>query len=119
MNGRGGWTWYTGSAGWLYEVFLRDFLGFDKRGDGVRLAPRVPPDWEECTVLYHYGASRYQLTAARDVPFVTLDGERITGAYVPLRDDGKMHEARFPLAPLASEEMEKYFNQVHRSFTSV
>ena len=119
LNGRGGWTWYTGSAGWLYEVFLRDFLGFDKRGDGVRLAPRVPPDWEECTVLYHYGASRYQLTAARDVPFVTLDGERITGAYVPLRDDGKMHEARFPLAPLASEEMEKYFNQVHRSFTSV
>ena len=97
LAGRGGWTWYTGSAGWLYEVFLCDFLGFDKQGEAVRLAPRVPPDWEECTVLYRHGSSRYQLTAARDVPYVTLDGEKVTGSFIPLRDDGRTHEARFPL----------------------
>ncbi|MBQ7455818.1 MAG: hypothetical protein IJS53_05180, partial [Clostridia bacterium] len=96
-RGRGGWTWYTGSAGWLYEVFLHDFLGFEKLGDSVRLAPRVPEEWEECTVLYRWGGSRYQLTAAPDAPYVTLDGEKITGAFVPLRDDGRAHEARFPL----------------------
>lgn len=95
--GRGGWTWYTGSAAWLYDVFLRDFLGFDKRGDAVTLHPLVPEGWEECTVLYHFGQSRYQLTASREARFVTLDGERVRGDYVPLRDDGRAHEARFPL----------------------
>ena len=97
-DGRGGWTWYTGSAAWLYEVTLRDFLGFDKKGDTVRLAPRVPRDWEEITLVYRFGRSRWQLTAARDAHYITLDGEKITGAYAPLRDDGRAHEIRFPLA---------------------
>ena len=96
-DGRGGWSWYTGSAGWLYEVMLRDFLGFDKRGNAVTLRPRAPADWEECTLVYRFGESRWQLTAARDARYVTADGEKITGLYVPLRDDGKAHEARFPL----------------------
>jgi len=96
VDGRGGWTWYTGSAGWLYEVFLHDFLGFDKQGDSVRLAPRLPADWEECTVVYRFGGSRWQLTAGRDIHYTTADGERMAGAYVPLRDDGRTHEIRFP-----------------------
>ena len=97
LSGRGGWTWYTGSAGQMYLVILHDFLGFDKKGDGVRLCPKVPPEWTECTVLYRYGASRYQLTASRDQPYITLDGEKKTGAYVPLTDDGRAHEIRFPI----------------------
>lgn len=95
--GRGGWTWYTGSAAWLYDVFLRDFLGFDKKGNQVTLRPAVPESWEECTVLYRFGQSRYQLTASREAHFVTLDGIRVRGEYVELHDDGKMHEARFPM----------------------
>ena len=91
-----GWTWYTGSAAWLYDVYLRDFLGFDKRGNEVTLRPILPADWEECTVLYHFGASRYHLTAAKDTLFVTLDGARVRGEYIPLKDDGRTHEARFP-----------------------
>ena len=63
----------------------------------MRLSPRVPQDWEECTVLYRYGSSRYQLTAARGVPFVTLDGEQTGAPYIILTDDGRAHEARFPL----------------------
>ena len=98
-DGRAGWTWYTGSAGWLYEVFLHDFMGFDKKGDGVRLSPRAPAGWEEVTLLYRFGGSRYQLTARRDAPYITLDGEKMTGAYVPLRDDGRAHEIRFPMPP--------------------
>ena len=97
-DGEGGWTWYTGSAAWLYDVFLRDFLGFDKRGDSVTLRPRVPADWDEVTLLYRFGNSRYQLTAARDARWIALDGVRQTGAYVPLADDGKAHEIRFPLS---------------------
>ena len=96
-TGRGGWTWYTGSASWLWVVLLCDFLGFDKQGDQVRLNPRVPGDWEECTILYRYGGSRYQLTAARDAPFVTLDGAQTGAPSITLIDDGRAHEARFPL----------------------
>ena len=96
-GGRGGWTWYTGSAAWLYWVVLRDFLGFDKKGNGVRLNPKAPKNWEEVTLLYRHGRSRYQLTAARDAHYITLDGEKVTGAYVPLRDDGRAHEIRFPM----------------------
>ncbi|MBQ1946752.1 MAG: hypothetical protein II343_07455 [Clostridia bacterium] len=95
--GRGGWTWYTGSAAWLYDVFLRDFLGFDKKGDTVTLRPQLPESWEECTVLYHFGQSRYQLTASREMHGVTLDGKHVTGAYIALVDDGRVHEARFPV----------------------
>ena len=76
---------------------LCDFLGFDKQGDQVRLNPRVPGDWEECTILYRYGGSRYQLTAARDAPFVTLDGAQTGAPSITLIDDGRAHEARFPL----------------------
>ena len=79
-------------------MFLRDFLGFDKRGDSVTLRPRVPADWDEVTLLYRFGNSRYQLTAARDARWIALDGVRQTGAYVPLADDGKAHEIRFPLS---------------------
>ena len=96
-DGRGGWTWYTGSAAWLYEVILRDFLGFDKKENAVRLSPKAPEDWDEVTVLYRFGGSRWQLTAARDQRYITVDGEKATGAYVPLRDDGRAHEIRFPM----------------------
>jgi cellobiose phosphorylase len=74
-------------------------MGFDKKGDGVRLSPRAPAGWEEVTLLYRFGGSRYQLTARRDAPYITLDGEKMTGAYVPLRDDGRAHEIRFPMPP--------------------
>jgi len=96
--GRGGWTWYTGSAGWLYDVYLRDFLGFDKRGSEVTLRPVLPGDWEDVTLLYHFGQSRYQLSASRDTLYVSLDGVRVRGDYIELKDDGRTHEARFPAA---------------------
>ena len=96
-QGRGGWTWYTGSAGWLYQVFLCDFLGFDRRGDAVRLSPRLPATWDRFTLIYRVGRNRYLLTAARDVPYITLDGEKQVGAYVDIRDDGEEHEIRFPV----------------------
>ena len=95
--GRGGWTWYTGSAAWLYDVYLRDFLGFDKRGNEVTLRPVLPGDWEEVTLLYHFGQSRYHLTASRDTLFATLDSTRVRGEYIELTDDGRVHEARFPV----------------------
>ncbi|MBR1606869.1 MAG: hypothetical protein IJ664_04085, partial [Clostridia bacterium] len=97
-EGRGGWTWYTGSAGWLYQVILCDFLGFDRRGDSVRLSPRLPASWDAFTLRCQIGRTRCLLTAARDVPYITLDGEKQVGAYVEIRDDGREHEIRFPVS---------------------
>ena len=96
-RGRGGWTWYTGSAAWLYDVLLTVLLGFDKQGDRARLSPCPEPDAEEYTLLYRFGNASYQFTAARDVLFPTLDGEKLTDGWVTLRQDGRTHEARFPM----------------------
>jgi len=94
--GRGGWTWYTGSAAWLYDVFLRDFLGFDKRGNEVKLSPCLPDAWDGVTVVYRFGASAYYLSAGREVRQLTLDGTFVRGEYILLTDDGRTHEALFP-----------------------
>jgi cyclic beta-1,2-glucan synthetase len=102
--GRGGWTWYTGSASWMYRVALEAILGFDKRGDVLRVLPRVPESWPELTIDYRFGGSVYRilvrspgLVRAGDVQ-VTVDGERVEGEAIPLRDDGRAHDV--VVAPL-------------------
>lgn len=95
-RGRGGWTWYTGAAAWMYHVWLTALLGFEKRGARARLSPAPDSGMEEFTLVYRYGASRWHFTAARDAAFPTLDGEKLTDGWAELADDGKTHEARFP-----------------------
>jgi cyclic beta-1,2-glucan synthetase len=102
--GRGGWTWYTGSASWMYRVALEAILGFDKQGDVLRVLPRVPESWPELTIDYRFGGSLYRilvrspgLVREGEVQ-VTLDGERLEGEAIPLRDDGRAHDV--VVAPL-------------------
>jgi cellobiose phosphorylase len=94
--GRGGWTWYTGSASWMYRVALEAILGFRKIGDTLRIEPSVPSGWPGYTIVYRYGASVYTI----DVKItrggakgarVTVDGRRIKGEVIPLVDDGQPH----------------------------
>jgi cyclic beta-1,2-glucan synthetase len=95
--GRGGWTWYTGSASWMYRVGLEAILGFVKRGDSLVVEPRVPAEWPEFTIEYRYGASRSTILVRREdgsegeVNRVTLDGQPLEGSAIPLRDDGAAH----------------------------
>lgn len=96
-RGRGGWTWYTGSAAWTYYVWITALLGFEKRGDRARLVPCPGGGMEEFTLVYQFGASRWHFTASRDTAFATLDGEKLPDGWAPLTDDGKTHEARFPM----------------------
>ena len=95
--GRGGWTWYTGSAAWLYVVTLERLLGFEKRGDKVRLNPNVPDEWSEYTITCRYGRATYHLTATRETVEPVLDGSPLPEGYITFRDDGRIHEARFPM----------------------
>ena len=96
--GRGGWTWYTGSASWMYRVGLETILGFTKRGDALVVEPRVPAAWPEFAVEYRYGGSVYAITvrdpaALRDgAPLVVLDGRELDGEAIPLVDDGARHD---------------------------
>jgi cellobiose phosphorylase len=93
--GRGGWTWYTGSASWMYRVGVEGILGLVKRGDALFVEPRAPAAWEEYSIDYRFGDATYAITVRRD-PGVTsvaatVDGERTADAGIPLRDDGKAH----------------------------
>lgn len=53
-TGRGGWTWYTGAAGWMYRLIVESFLGLRLEGDKLHVAPCLPADWEGFTVHYRY-----------------------------------------------------------------
>jgi cyclic beta-1,2-glucan synthetase len=95
--GRGGWTWYTGSASWMYRVGLEGILGFTKRGDRLFIEPRTPISWREYTIVYRYGKSVYEIVvrnedgAAWERAEVALDGQPLNGAGIPLVDDGERH----------------------------
>lgn len=60
-TGRGGWTWYTGSAGWMYRLLVESLLGLRIEGDQLTIEACVPPDWESYGIDYHYGVTRYRI----------------------------------------------------------
>jgi cyclic beta-1,2-glucan synthetase len=95
--GRGGWTWYTGSASWLYRVGLEAILGFNKKGDTLEIDPCIPSEWRELSIEYRHGSSNYVIRvnnpdgAQKGVTRISLDGRDVAGA-VPLVSDGNRHE---------------------------
>jgi cyclic beta-1,2-glucan synthetase len=102
--GRGGWTWYTGSASWLYRVGLEAILGFTKRGETLEMDPCVPSSWKEFSVEYRHGGSKYSILVKnpsgvqRGVASTTLDGAIIEGL-VQLVSDGSDHEIIVTMGP--------------------
>jgi cellobiose phosphorylase len=103
--GRGGWTWYTGSASWMYRVGLEGILGLRKRGDMLFIEPHIPADWREYTIEYRFGRSLYVISvhnerrAALCGPALTMDGKVLPGPGIPLVDDGARHEVAVRPAP--------------------
>jgi cyclic beta-1,2-glucan synthetase len=95
--GRGGWTWYTGSASWMYRVALEAILGFTRRGDTLTIAPRVPAAWPAFTIEYRHGSSRYTIEVhapagvAEGDAEVTVDGVAQADRAIHLVDDGRSH----------------------------
>ena len=96
-TGRGGWTWYTGSAGWMYRLLIETLIGLNLEGDHLRLAPSLPRSWTMFTVHYRYRKTAYHIHITRPPAGLdrgdrlTLDGETLTGNRVPLLDDGREH----------------------------
>ena len=96
--GRGGWTWYTGSASWMYRVALEGVLGFTKRGDCLSIDPCVPAEWHEFAIEYRHGATTYAIAVrnpngvCRGVVCVEIDGVDAPDRVVKLSGDGARHE---------------------------
>jgi cyclic beta-1,2-glucan synthetase len=102
--GRGGWSWYTGAAGWLYRAMVEHVLGVRVTSGELQLAPRLPAAWERCTVEVRRGGTTYRVRMTRDPAAgamkITLDGVEPTGGedgarsggVVPLVDDGRLHD---------------------------
>jgi len=97
--GRGGWSWYTGSAGWMYRLIVESLLGLKRHGDRLTINTRLPADWPQVTLNYREGGSEYQLTIrqGQGAAQVTVDGEIQPEAVITLVDDGKTHQVEVTL----------------------
>jgi cellobiose phosphorylase len=65
-TGRGGWTWYTGSAGWMYQLIIESFIGIRREGESLRFAPCLPPEWQTVKVNYLFRETMYYITFLQD-----------------------------------------------------
>jgi cyclic beta-1,2-glucan synthetase len=94
-GGRGGWTWYTGSAGWMYRLMLESLLGLQRHGDSVQVRPCIPAEWPGYRIDYRHGGSRYRIRVAHcsgGSRALCVDGRRQADLSFPLVDDGRDHQ---------------------------
>jgi cyclic beta-1,2-glucan synthetase len=102
-TGRGGWTWYTGSASWMYRAGLEYILGFELRGKRLRINPCIQQSWLEYEIAYRYGSTHYSIKVEnphgvnRGVMRVEMDGQVLPSDDFPLTDDGATHNIRIVL----------------------
>jgi cyclic beta-1,2-glucan synthetase len=103
--GRGGWTWYTGSAGWMYRAGLESILGFRLQGATLLLDPCIPTAWPSFRIQFRYHSARYDIQVensrgvSRGILRAELDGVVLSGnqARIPLTDDGATHHVQIVL----------------------
>ena len=100
--GRGGWTWYTGSAGWMYQFVVESLLGLQRSGNRLRVRPLLPQTWTTFDVRYRFGNSTLAITcreaAAGVAARVVVDGVETAGDTLTLIDDGRTHVALVTVA---------------------
>jgi cyclic beta-1,2-glucan synthetase len=98
--GRGGWTWYTGSGGWLYRAGLEWILGFHIEHGKLRVDPCIPKHWPGYSITYKHGSSSYEISienpdgVEHGVKRLELDGQVIDASSLELHDDGRVHQVR-------------------------
>jgi cyclic beta-1,2-glucan synthetase len=104
--GRAGWTWYTGSAGWMYRAGLESILGLRRRGATFEIDPCIPAAWTAYSIAWRFGATHYSIAVSnperrsRGVVQAVLDGTAVDPRAVPLSDDGGRHELEVVLGEL-------------------
>ncbi len=100
--GRGGWTWYTGSAGWMYQLIIESFLGLKRKEDILWFEPCIPATWNSFNINYQYMDTSYKMTVVQDKIntslIVFVDGEAQADNHIRLVNDGKEHVVKVMLA---------------------
>ncbi len=111
--GRGGWTWYTGSASWMYRVAVESLLGFTLRGDRLTLDPCIPPTWPAFTIRYRRGSAHYVVRVTNPggvecgVASVVVDGATMPDFAIPLVDDGRTHVVQIVMGSFLATTRER------------
>ena len=101
--GRGGWTWYTGSASWLYRVALESMLGLQLHGSYFTIEPCIPRDWAGYQIVYRRGRTSYRIRVENPahvcsrVTRVRVDGAEVVSGRVPLENDEREHDVQVTL----------------------
>ena len=100
--GRGGWTWYTGSAGWMYRLIVESLIGLRLEVDKLYITPCLPKQWDKFRVHYRYGETFYHITIqttgeGATVSRTLLDGVELTHDSISLVDDGRDHEIKIEI----------------------
>jgi len=99
-TGRGGWTWYTGSAGWMYRAAVESILGFKLQGERLRIDPCIPRGWREFEITYRRGGTTYRIKVenphalCRGIASVFVDGLEQSSDEIVLTEDGQTHDVR-------------------------
>ncbi|MGZ5472813.1 MAG: GH36-type glycosyl hydrolase domain-containing protein [Thermoanaerobaculia bacterium] len=107
-RGRGGWTWYTGSAGWLYRVAIEGILGLRRSGATFEVKPCIPSSWPGFSIEWRFGQSSYAIEVENRDPqdggiaAAELDGKPVDLDAIPCVDDGADHRLRIVLGALAT-----------------
>jgi cyclic beta-1,2-glucan synthetase len=102
-RGRGGWSWYTGSAGWMYRAGVESILGLRRSGTTFAVDPCIPSAWPAYHITWRFMATRYEIAVSNPdrrcggVVAATLDGASVGHRAIPLVDDGQVHDVRIVL----------------------
>lgn len=97
--GRGGWTWYTGSAGWMYRLLIEKLLGINLEGEYLRISPLLPESWKQFNIRYRYRQTVYQILVTRGTPTeIHLDGNLLPENRILLIDDQQPHQVILKIA---------------------
>jgi cyclic beta-1,2-glucan synthetase len=108
-TGMGGWTGYTGSAGWMYRLGVEAILGVSRLGNMLKINPCIPTDWPGYELTYRFGATDYRIRVEnpncvnRGIRRVILDGQTMTDNQIPLSDDGEQHTVQVQLDSSVSQ----------------
>jgi cyclic beta-1,2-glucan synthetase len=109
--GRGGWTWYTGSAGWMYQTAIEGLLGLRRRGATFSVDPCIPAMWPHFVLEWRVGKTRYHITVTNPehescgVRSAEVDGVPVDAHAIPLVDDGATHTVNVVIGRAASVEL--------------
>jgi len=112
--GRGGWSWYTGSAAWMYRLLVESLLGLERQGDTLLINPHLACGWEHATIHYRYHETIYHIRvhqpghgvgAEGSDQRITLDGVELTEPFISLVNDQRDHTVAITLASTAVEQV--------------